>query len=270
MIEIYSVNNFNDEIAKLRKLWDIHEKRKLWFRGVLGDYPLLPKVYRSIKNDEKEYVYHELYIKNVFRSLYKNYHTKVNGTIEQYSLMQHFGIPTRLLDFSESSLTALFFSVEDYFSTEDCYVYVLNPGFLNSLTYGGVDGGPFVSDLNIVKARVDVIGYGENEDGRFFLDYSEYKSINLDNPIAFYPETENNLRISAQKGVFVLWGIVKESLNDILINKPKVLECIHINNKKDIYTELKTMGITERSIYPDMIGLSNELNSVEFIKEKSF
>ena len=267
MIEIEDVNQYNNEIVKLIEKWDIRNNKKLWFRGVLGEYPLLPKAYRKKIIEGSEYAYSELYIRNVFKSLYKNYHKKINGKIEEYSLMQHYGIPTRLLDFSESSLTALFFAVEECLSTKESYVYILDPGYLNSLTYGDVDGGPFISELDLVSARVDAIGFNLDESIEYYNKFPQYNSIELEYPIAFYPETESNLRIIAQKGVFVLWGTQKTSLDDLLKNKHFV--CFHIVDKKSIYNELKIMGITERSIYPDMNGLSNELNSIEFLR-KSF
>jgi len=263
MKTINTVNEYNDIIKQIKTDWKIAERKKLWFRGQQQNLNLLPKVYRKITIKETEYSYNEAYIKNAFDSLYKNYYHKMTGNVVKYSLMQHYGIPTRLLDFTESSLAALFFSVENWQDSDQGYVYILNPGYLNDLTDGSGDRGPYLGSIELVNGRIDVIGH-DFSNPRFLEKYPQYGPIDLNLPIAFYPESENNNRILAQKGVFVLWGVHKLSLQEIL-NRGLGLEIIQINNSHSIYNELNTMGITERTIYPDLFGLSKELNSYEFL-----
>lgn len=49
-----------------------------------------------------------------------------NNDWNQYFLMQYYGLKTRLLDWSESALTAVYFSVEDDLKTDDSKIWILN------------------------------------------------------------------------------------------------------------------------------------------------
>ena len=54
--------------------------------------------------------------------------------IETLANMQHYGLPTNLLDWSENALSALFFALSDEKcenTTQDACVYLLNPAKMN-------------------------------------------------------------------------------------------------------------------------------------------
>jgi hypothetical protein len=54
---------------------------------------------------------------------------------ERYFLMQHYGVPTRLLDWTDGALVALYFAVKQIRIPEDAVVYILDPWWLCNLVY---------------------------------------------------------------------------------------------------------------------------------------
>jgi hypothetical protein len=114
----------NDKYLKLG-----NATQHAWFRGQANiDWPLVPKLYRT-----KEWEDREREIARDFRLFGRSHLQHVpDNDLEWLFVMQHYGAPTRLLDWTESYLAALFFAVEDTSSAADAGVWVLNPWKLNS------------------------------------------------------------------------------------------------------------------------------------------
>jgi hypothetical protein len=99
------------------------QKLNAIYRGEAKDYgnsKLLPKIFRSPYSMQWE----ENFLIDEFQRRYPKHDYNCTSISVWLNLMQHNGLPTRLLDWSENLLVALFFAVSDE-SEDDGYLYIL-------------------------------------------------------------------------------------------------------------------------------------------------
>ena len=104
IIYIESVSDFLNEIKGIKN----KSGYTLFYRGHSDkNYELKPSIYRDerfIKNEDK--IYRETIAK-------VPYEFNGKSTIESLALMQHYGVPTRILDLTTNALVALYFACEE-------------------------------------------------------------------------------------------------------------------------------------------------------------
>ncbi len=248
MKKIKSLSEYCSAINEIQNKWKLFDTTmNMWYRGQSNtNYRLLPKIYRNqiIGSEfEREMVRDfKLYSQQFIDS-------KVSTDIESLFIMQHYGMPTRLLDWTESSLVALYFCVKENQSKSDGVVWTMNPWILNS---------------NILDVSRYVPSYSSEILKNYIINIDSEnfeRTVTAKTPLAFRP-LRNNQRIIAQKGMFVIFGNESKDLEEInSLRDESFLNKIIVdkNYKKKILKELFYSGISESVIFPDIEGLCKEI-----------
>lgn len=223
-----------------------------WFRGVSNsEYDLEPGLYRETLRKPDISEEEALGMSGEFaRRSIPFLKSKIASEGENYHLMQHYGMPTRLLDWTEGSLIALFFSIRTFKHSSIPCVWMLNPWRLNK----------FVKSYNIFYTDYSMSMNKEEKEAVIPYFYDRAKTTLPVYPIAVLPPHIVN-RIVAQRSVFTLHG-KKGGINKLLQKDKKHqvfqirLDPKHIDKLKE---QIVSLGISETSLFPGLEGLAKEI-----------
>lgn len=175
--------------------------------------------------------------------------------------MQHFGFPTRLLDWSENFAVALYFALKFSSHYNSPCIWILDPYRLNNLK----NEIPKIKFTNIKDETL----YNPNRD--FIYSYYDAFIVNnlkenqsvFDFPKALYP-IKSNERIRAQKGVFTIHGNQRECISKLA---PKCVKKFTIPESAipSALNFLKQFSVTHFSMFPDFEGLKKQLQEEYYL-----
>lgn len=242
------------------------------FRGH-GDhqnYALLPQIFRW-KNTSKgtsatEYSQLEYNILKDFMSEACRYIKDVSiGDISAWlEIAQHFGVPTRLLDFTENPLVALYFACSDT-TNANASVWILDEYAYNRKFYneeGVVIAAKSQAIVNEIVTHEIVNKFLNPNQGVFPYPWI-YKP--------FYREERMNL----QSSIFMIWGARQNKLTDFIssgdymtdenvTNADHGIICyieIPADKKDAILQQLNLLGINNKFIYPGIEGVGKYIKT---------
>ena len=172
-----------------------------------------------------------------------------NTDYEYLHLMQHYGLPTRLLDWTEGSLIALFFAIHKVNDCDQPTVWIIDLRDFNHALHK--DQTIFYFYGNSVHPKINS-----------YLNPAEYKGENLPSlPIAVLPSFYDD-RVIGQKSGFILFGKDKISLEE-LVKREHYFNMARINIDtaaiRDILVDLNIAGINYHTVFPDLYGLVEEI-----------
>lgn len=219
---------------------------------------------------------------NVFEHLKlraPNYQQTYQSAFDWLCLMQHYAVPTRLLDWSESILPALYFAVRED-PGEDGELIVLNARRLNN----HVKGRPAISAIGdhgvIVRSEMAATRsakkLGRYESVRRALTEAGLKRTRewlnrFRAPIAVFPSRLND-RMVFQASVFTIHGgkhylpRMAKLYRDDKMPRPITLDDVdkrcgaadgimkryRVTNKREILDDLLLLGIHEGTLFPEV------------------
>src|ERR1022692_3428434 len=117
-----AVRQFMKRLQEISEAWETKEDGQpdLWYRGLQkSSWLLVPKLYRP-SEPAKKLLQTEDEIREEFaRRAPSLTQYRPENAWEWYFLMQHYGAPTRLLDWTEDPLIGLYFAVKDTEELQD-------------------------------------------------------------------------------------------------------------------------------------------------------
>jgi hypothetical protein len=255
-----AVENIADFVAlavQLKNEWFPRETTwGPWFRGHAdADWKLAPKLYRAAAPKRGIRIIEDE-IRQEFMMRAPSLTDKgPQNTWEWYFTMQHSGAPTRLLDWTEGALIALYFAVRDSKGEKDAAIWVLDPWWLNKRVVGEREVVP-------PGAEIGISSQDANRYSAWLPDrYSTAKLPEL--PAAVYP-THTVRRISTQRSCFTIYGSDPDGLEKLCHESGAHVAKVTIprGEVSRIKEQLVVSGIDEVTIFPDLDGLGRFLITV--------
>ncbi|PAV48683.1 hypothetical protein CK486_04540 [Pseudomonas sp. HAR-UPW-AIA-41] len=266
-----------DSLSSLLDLISATKKsgHSLYFRGQKKRYDTVkPSIDRNGYLKNEDVLFKEFIIRN------PDEFKGQRSTFEILTKMQHYGLPTRLLDITTNPLVALFFAVESDKETDaeagDFIVFSIPDKFVKY----------YDSDTVSVVANVARRPYGEldvskisrkisegEEKKKWIKRFNDHAHIQYllheikDEKPYFSHAIEkdhlqsiwcvkpllNNRRIIKQDGAFLLFGI-DETKKKLANYKKEEFEPIRfaVENKQKLREQLELLGFSRDKIYPEM------------------
>lgn len=257
-----SLIDFIDIVLKnKRTLTENEDKRILLYRGHSNqEYGLIPSVFRNNYINRE----HEL-IKELYRYCPEEFNT-LPAPLDKLIKMQHYGLPTRLLDVTLNPLVALFFACQENDGDPTDGEVIAIPSYVKTTE-------DFKVSLYAELATIDDSDLKRTISTKFKHDNKNIQELQNELKNEFEERVipiivaQNNNRIKRQQGAFLLFGLDPNS--EMFLNKKTVFDekpllqekyeegitsfiKIPQEAKTNLLKELDAIGINHSFLFPEL------------------
>ena len=269
--KIGSIKTFIERLENLEL--DKPSDTVFYFRGHSDHegFKLIPSIYR-----EKEWIENE---HRMFREIIMkcpNDFSQINTAFEKLVKMQHYSLPTRLLDLTANPLAALFFAVNER-PDKDAEVLIFKVP-KKEVKYYDSDTASILTNLakrpedfeiTSIKGKTKTQFNKEKQITYLLHEIKEEKPYfspvivekDLESVVCVRPKLDNP-RIIRQDGAFFVFGIQGNKTTpasvpeDYRFSTDSYRLIINKSRKRKILGQLATLGINEATMFPEIDSVS--------------